>query len=166
MKINGIRLAEGSEIENLVVDSGSVFPGLPDLGELFYLNDPLVPETIGLHVYNGFEWGLLLLINNGRLDAQSSITADYTLQNSDNDDTLFMDNGIVDITITVPAGLPDKFKVSILQRGTGDVVLEADIGVTLQSPYSMLTLQGQHYGAFLEQDAQTDTFQVIGSLRE
>jgi len=51
MKMYGVDLAEGSEILNSVIASGSAFPSLPDVGELFFLNAG-VPATDGLYVYN------------------------------------------------------------------------------------------------------------------
>jgi hypothetical protein len=51
MKMYGIDLAEGSEIANSVIASGTTLPGSPDIGELFYLNAG-APASDGLYVYN------------------------------------------------------------------------------------------------------------------
>lgn len=53
MLFDGIKLAAGSEFQNLVVDSGTAFPADPDQGELFYRTDN-APE--GMFVYNGTSW--------------------------------------------------------------------------------------------------------------
>lgn len=53
MLFDGIKLVEGSEFLNLVVDSGSSFPLIPSEGELFYRNDG---SNEGLYIYNGSSW--------------------------------------------------------------------------------------------------------------
>ena len=53
MFFDGIKLVEGSEFLNLVVDSGSSFPLIPSEGELFYRNDG---SSEALYVYNGSSW--------------------------------------------------------------------------------------------------------------
>ena len=53
MLFDGIKLVEGSEVQNLVVDSGTAFPANPDVGELFYRTDAL---SEGLYTHNGTEW--------------------------------------------------------------------------------------------------------------
>lgn len=51
MKHFGIDLSEGSDIENLTVPSGTAYPGLPSVGELFFRTD-----FNALVVYNGSAW--------------------------------------------------------------------------------------------------------------
>lgn len=53
MIFDGIKLINGSEFENLVVDSGSTFPPDANEGELFYRNDG---ANEGLYIYNGATW--------------------------------------------------------------------------------------------------------------
>ena len=53
MLFDGIRLVEGSEVQNLVIHAGPTFPADPDQGELFFKSsDP----SKGLYVYQGFQW--------------------------------------------------------------------------------------------------------------
>lgn len=52
MLFDGLSLIEGSDVTNLVIDSGSSFPGSPNLGELFYKTS----ATAGLYVYDGSQW--------------------------------------------------------------------------------------------------------------
>jgi len=52
MLFDGIKLVEGSEVQNLVVDTGSVFPASPNDGELFYINNTGDGNDIGLYVYS------------------------------------------------------------------------------------------------------------------
>lgn len=51
MLVDGIRLIEGSNAENLVIDTGTSFPASPDQGELFYRSD-----LTTLYVYNASTW--------------------------------------------------------------------------------------------------------------
>jgi hypothetical protein len=53
MLFDGIKLVEGSEVQNLVIDVGSVFPPTPNLGEMYYLNMDLPGNPIGLYIYDG-----------------------------------------------------------------------------------------------------------------
>ena len=53
MLFDGIRLVEGSELQNLVVDSGTSFPIPPTQGELFYRTDG---ANEGLYIYNDTTW--------------------------------------------------------------------------------------------------------------
>lgn len=53
MRFDGIKLLEGSDIQNLVVDSGENFPLTPDVGELFYKNSN---TDEGLYIFDGSTW--------------------------------------------------------------------------------------------------------------
>jgi hypothetical protein len=55
MKAYGIAIAEGANISNLVVASGTSFPSSPDNGELFYRSDSSTTVR-GLHLYVGGGW--------------------------------------------------------------------------------------------------------------
>jgi len=52
MLYDGITLVEGSEIYNLTVATGALFPALPSAGEMMYLTS----GSIGLYVYDGIQW--------------------------------------------------------------------------------------------------------------
>lgn len=51
MKHYGLDIAEGSEITNLTAPTGTVFPALPNKGEIFFRSDTNI-----LYVYNGTAW--------------------------------------------------------------------------------------------------------------
>ena len=53
MLFDGIKLVEGSEVQNLVVDTGSTFPSSPNAGEMFYRTDA---GNEGLYTYDGTQW--------------------------------------------------------------------------------------------------------------
>ena len=55
MLFDSINLVEGSEVFNLVVDKGPVFPGSESEGELFY-NDGTGAFPEALYIYNGSTW--------------------------------------------------------------------------------------------------------------
>lgn len=60
MLFDGIKLVEGSEINNLVVQTGTSYPSLPSEGELFYMREGGA-KAEGLYVYDGAQW---LMTNN------------------------------------------------------------------------------------------------------
>ena len=67
MKTYGIELAEGSDISNLTVDSGTSFPAEPSVGEMFYVTG------VGLHLYDGQKWVLDVLSDDKRLHTANNI---------------------------------------------------------------------------------------------
>jgi len=52
MKVDGLNLLEGSSITNAAIASGPSFPSSPDGGELFYIIDVSLGETVGLYFYD------------------------------------------------------------------------------------------------------------------
>lgn len=54
MLIDRPQIVEGSSIQNATVPSGTAFPSLPNVGELFYLTS----GNTGLYSYNGSAWEL------------------------------------------------------------------------------------------------------------
>jgi hypothetical protein len=55
MKFHGVDIVQGSNITNLVVDSGTQFPASPDSGELFYRTDTS-SSVKGLYIYVTDTW--------------------------------------------------------------------------------------------------------------
>ncbi len=73
MRIDGLTLSEGSTIKNLSVDTGTVFPSLPNSGEMFYRTDG---GNLGLYVYNGSSWaGIAAGVAVGSVTSVSVTTA-------------------------------------------------------------------------------------------
>ena len=58
MLFDNIQLSEGSEIQNLSIDSGPAFPTSPNLGELFYFTGTTGSGS-GLYVYKSSGWEIL-----------------------------------------------------------------------------------------------------------
>jgi hypothetical protein len=75
MLFDGIKLVEGSEFQNLVVDAGTSFPASPNPGEMFYRTDA---PNIGLYVYDGSTWN-----RQANLDDLSALGGDYVLKVGD-----------------------------------------------------------------------------------
>lgn len=87
----------------------------------------------------------------------------YTLLNSDDKKTLFINNGPSDVVINVPASLPSNFSVAFIQKGTGDVTFNP-VSVTLNSAVGF-KIKGQNYWALIEKELGTNTYYLIGSTK-
>lgn len=59
MLIDSPQVVENSSISNATIASGTVFPGNPTIGELFYMAGGGPP--IGLYIYNGTDWEIVTL---------------------------------------------------------------------------------------------------------
>lgn len=57
MIYDGIKLIEGSALQNLVIDTGTSFPSSPDEGELFVRTDA---GNAGLYIYQNSAWSRLV----------------------------------------------------------------------------------------------------------
>jgi hypothetical protein len=55
MRIDGIQLVEGSNVSNLTVSSGTSFPALANIGEMFFETSS-EPALQGLYLYTGVVW--------------------------------------------------------------------------------------------------------------
>lgn len=76
MIYDGIKLIEGSSLENLVIATGTTFPGDPDEGELFVRTDG---GSAGLYVYQNSTWNRL--VKDGEVAGGStSVGASGTIQ--------------------------------------------------------------------------------------
>lgn len=81
MLFDGIKLVEGSEINNLVVQTGTSWPTSPSEGELFYMKEGGV-ATEGLYVYDGAQW---LMTNNEFTNGDIISALGYTPANKAGD---------------------------------------------------------------------------------
>lgn len=91
----------------------------------------------------------------------------YTLQSSDNNYTLILDNSTTPITIVVPTSLPSKFAVAFVQKGTGEVLFAPISGsVTIKTPIiGAYKLKGVNYFAYLEQEVGSNVFYLGGNIK-
>jgi hypothetical protein len=99
----------------------------------------------------------------GVVNLQKSIgSGTYTLTNSDNEHTIFIDNGSSPVTIVVPAGLTANFEAGFIQEGTGTVTFSAS-GTTINTPTGF-RIKGQRYQAFIEKKLSSETFYLLGNV--
>lgn len=76
MKMYGLKIAQGADVQNLVIDVGASFPSAPDSppdrGELFYKSG----SGEGLYVFNGTTWDAIGALDLGpELEALASVTS-------------------------------------------------------------------------------------------
>ena len=93
-------------------------------------------------------------------------TFPYTLVDSDDKYTIFIDNGASNVVINVPDGLIDNFSAVFIQEGTGSVTIQQSGTATLLYPSTTLQniIKGQHYWAMVEKKLTTNTYYLLGSL--
>jgi hypothetical protein len=97
------------------------------------------------------------------LNAQKVITANYTIVNADNNQTIFINNGVNPVIITVPSGLSNNFCVGFIQEGTGDITFIED-DTTIINPIGFKS-KGQGYQTFLEKKLATETYYLLGNTK-
>ena len=86
-------------------------------------------------------------------------TSNYILTNIDNDYTIFINNGVTAISISLGAITVANFCVGFIQEGSADVTF---VGVT--NPVG-LKLKGQGYQAFIERKLSTATYYLLGNTK-
>ena len=90
---------------------------------------------------------------------------EYTLQPTDNNYTLILQNGATPITIQVPMGLPESFAVAFIQKGSGDITISDDF-VTINTPITLAyKIKGPNYFAYLEQEGTSNEFYIGGNIK-
>jgi len=125
MKHYGIDLVEGSEITNLTVPTGTVFPNNPNAGELFYRSD-----TQLLYVYTT-SWVATGIGNvNGYTHTQSTSSSTWTVtHNLDSTNIQFSVYVTIDMVQTAifPSTVTfvdaNTMEFSFSQAHTGKVIL-------------------------------------------
>lgn len=107
-------------------------------------------------------------INLEMTNLQKTIGAfPYTLTSADDKYTIFIENGVTDVTIYVPDGLVDNFSCIFIQKGTSNVTIEAMGGATLYYPSTTLQnqIKGQFFWAMIEKEIDQDDYYLLGSLK-
>jgi hypothetical protein len=97
------------------------------------------------------------------VNLQRIATVSFTLTNSDHQNVIFINNGTVAVTITIPTGLLNNFEVGILQQGTGDVSF-AQSGTNLSTAIGN-KIKGQNYAVLLEKVLATESFHLSGNTK-
>ena len=95
---------------------------------------------------------------------QKQITTNTTLSNSDNNYTIFINNGATPITITIDSSVTlANFGVGFIQEGTGDVTFVGS-GVSLTNPIGLKS-KGQGYATFIERKLNTSNYFLLGDTK-
>lgn len=149
----GLDGEDGNEIE-LRVDSGFI--------QWRYITTPS-SSWVNLIALNTLE-GPIGPQGENADNLQKTITTNYTLLESDNNHTMVVNNGGSNINIIVPTGLSENWCVGFIQKGTGDVSIVADSGVTVLSSLGF-KIKGQYNHAYLEKEGNTNTFYLIGNTK-
>ena len=90
-------------------------------------------------------------------------TTSRTLTSADHGKRIWCTNAST-VNITVPAGLVSYFECEIIQKGTGQVVVAAGSGATVNSYSGWLKSAGQWAGMSLANTGETDKYALIGQL--
>lgn len=117
------------------VDSLVAYPSL-------YVSGNLTASNV---VFSSITSSNGIFIDGNQLSGQTysitSSSADYILVKQDSGKFLEMSSSSP-IILTIPAGLPVGFLVTICQTGTGSVTIANDVGVTLNNRYSHTKTSG------------------------
>ena len=112
------------------------------------------------------ENALELLIENRLNNLQKTITSNYTLTDNDDKHTIFIENGVNNILITVPKGLKDNFYCAFYQLGDGNVQIASD--VSLGSPLIFTPIgnfiKGKYYWAHLEKVMGREEYGLLATV--
>lgn len=88
---------------------------------------------------------------------------DYLVSNLDNNYSVMVDNGANDVTITVPAGLKDKFIAGFVRQGTGEVTFVESATIVRTAVGKRISKQ--NHQACLEQVKSSNVFQLLGNTK-
>lgn len=126
---------------------------------------PLIEGTIiydspskQVYAYDGTQWRRIYYA-----PIVAPKTANYTLTSQD-DGNVITFNSATNVTLTVPAGLPIGFNISIYQIGTGQVTITGAGGVAVRNRLSRFVTAGINAGAGIISTA-TNVYHVSGDLK-
>ena len=113
------------------------------------------------------EAALQALIDNGPGNLQKIITSDYTLTNEDDKHTIFIENGVTEVLITVPEGLSDNFFCAFYQLGDGTVQISQDIMVGSPLIFTPIGkyIKGKYYWAHLEKVEGREEYGLLATVQ-
>jgi hypothetical protein len=111
-----------------------------------------------VYYYDGTQW-----VNREKARVIPKATS-YTVQASDGGAVLTFDN-TADVTLTIPAGLPIGFNVSIYQLNTGKVLVVGSGGVAVKNRLSRFKTAGKDAGIGLV-CTSTDVCHLTGDLKK
>jgi hypothetical protein len=88
----------------------------------------------------------------------------YTLLNSDDKYTIFLENGASNVVVNVPDTLSSNFSVAFIQKGTGDITT-TPTGTSIINTAVGYKIKGQYYWTLLEKEQTTVNYYLIGSTK-
>lgn len=92
-----------------------------------------------------------------------TITTSQTLDSTYNRRTVFLDNGLNDITITIPVSLAADFQAAFIQLGTGNVTFAVSSTTLLTSETK---IEGQYKQVWLEKSpVGSENFLLLGNTK-
>ena len=91
-------------------------------------------------------------------------TFPYTLTNSDDKYTIFVNNNSSNVTINIPDNLISNFSVAFIQEGSGDVSFNTT-GTAILNTSIGFKIKGQNYWTLLEKKQNSEIYYLIGSTR-
>ena len=95
---------------------------------------------------------------------QKVITTSTVILDTDNNHTIFINNGATPITITIDSSITlPNFCVGFIQEGTGDVTFVGS-GVSLTNPVGLKS-KGQGYATFIERKLNTSNYFLLGNTK-
>lgn len=94
-------------------------------------------------------------------------TFPYTLTSADDKYTIFLENGVIDVSVLVPNGLSNNFSCIFIQKGTSIVTISSTGSANLLYPTTYLEnkIKGQYFWAMVEKDTTTNDYYLLGSLK-
>jgi hypothetical protein len=87
----------------------------------------------------------------------------YTVTSNDDNYTIIVNNGTNPVSVAIPAGLVTKIGVGFIQKGTADLTYTAS-GTVINSANGYKS-KGQYYQTFIEQEAATNTYYLLGNTK-
>ena len=113
------------------------------------------------------ENALELLIENRLNNLQKTITSNYTLTDNDDKHTIFIENGVNNVLITVPEGLKDNFYCAFYQLGDGNVQIASDVNLGSPSIFTPIGnyIKGKYYWAHLEKVMGREEYGLLATVQ-
>ena len=152
---------------NNVIDIATPLSILRDGVEVAKISD-IGDHTANSYIKTGGTSTQMLMadgsVKENQDNLQKVITTSTTISNSDNNYTIFINNGATPITITINSSITlPNFGVGFIQEGTGDVTF-VGTGVTLTNPIGLKS-KGQGYATFIERKLNTSTYYLLGDTK-
>ena len=98
---------------------------------------------------------------------QKIITSNYTLTDNDDKHTIFIENGVNNVLITVPEGLKDNFYCAFYQLGGGNVQIASDVNLGSPSIFTPIGnyIKGKYYWAHLEKVMGREEYGLLATVQ-